>query len=228
VVLPATFEEVLSQGLAALGIAVDPASRAKLAFYAERLLAWNRKVNLTAVIDPAMVAELHLVDSLALLRTLGGARTVLDIGSGAGLPGAVLACVREDLAITCCDSGHKKVAFVKALAAQLGLNVRATAVRAMGEPESEGLPRSDAVVSRAVADPGRWLPLGARYLAGGGKVFAMLGRAPEDSALQSIAGESGLELEVVDRFVLPRSGASRAIARFRRADGANAGVPGGG
>jgi 16S rRNA (guanine527-N7)-methyltransferase len=227
VVLPESFEEVLTQGLSMLGIAVDTAGRARLAAYAERLLVWNRKVNLTSVTEPAMVAELHLVDSLALLRTLGEAQTVLDIGSGAGLPGAALACVREDLEVTCCDSVHKKVAFVKAVAAQLCLHVRATAVRAAGDPESEGLPRCDAVVSRAMADPRRWLPLGARYLGEGGKVFAMLGRAPEDAELRAIAGESGLELEVVDRFVLPRSGASRAIARFRRIGGAIGVAPGG-
>jgi 16S rRNA (guanine527-N7)-methyltransferase len=217
VALPAIFEEALSQGLEALGIEVAPSSRARLAAYAERLLAWNRKLNLTAVTGPAEVAELHIVDSLALLRTLGRARTLLDVGSGAGLPGVVLACVREDLEVTCCDAARKKVAFVKAVSAELDLRVQARAVRAGGAPGSEGLPRCDAVVSRAFAEPARWLPLGARYAAEEGRVFAMLGRAPEDAVLEALGRESGLGLEGVDRFVLPRSGARRAIARFRRA-----------
>jgi 16S rRNA (guanine527-N7)-methyltransferase len=214
--LPAVFGEVLDDGLSTLGVAVDSTGRARLGAFAERLLAWNRKVNLTAVTAPADVAELHLVDSLALLRTLGGARTVLDVGSGAGLPGAALACVRGDLEVTCCDTVHKKVAFVKAVAAELDLRVRAKAVRAAGDPEREGLPRCDAVVSRAFADPARWLPLAARYVADGGRVFAMLGRAPEDAVLDGVGRESGLAVEIVDRFVLPRSGAQRAIARYRR------------
>lgn len=215
--LPPIFDEVLGEGLAALGVEAAPAARARLAAYVERLLAWNRKVNLTAVTAPAEVAELHLVDSLALLRTLGDARTLLDVGSGAGLPGVALACVRDDLEVTCCDSAHKKVAFVKAVSAELDLRVRARAVRAAGDPDGEGLPRCEAVVSRAFAEPSRWLPLAARYLADGGRVFAMLGRAPDDEALEVVARASGLALEVVDRFVLPRSGALRAIARFRRA-----------
>ncbi len=215
--LPAIFEEVLGEGLAALDIGTNEAGRVRLAAYTERLLFWNRKVNLTSVTSPAEVAELHLVDCLALLRTLGDARTLLDIGSGAGLPGAVLGCVREDLDITCCDSVQKKVAFVKAIAAELDLKVKARSVRVTGEPDAEGLPRCDAVVSRAYADPVRWLPLGARYLADGGRLFAMLGRAPPDDTLEALARKSGLALEGVDRFVLTRSGALRAIARFRRA-----------
>ena len=214
--LPAVFDEALAEGLAALGVAVDGRGRQRLAAYAEKLLFWNRKVNLTAVTAPADVAELHLVDSLALLRTLGDARTLLDVGSGAGLPGAALACVRAGLEVTCCDAVQKKVAFVKAAAAELDLQVRARAVRATGHPEAEGLPRCEAVVSRALTDPGRWLPLGARYLAEGGKLFAMLGRAADEGALRMLAADHSLVLEVVDRFVLPRSGAQRAIARFAR------------
>ena len=171
-------------------------------------------MNLTAVTAPEQVAEVHLVDSLALLRTLGGARTVLDVGSGAGLPGVALACARPDLEVTCCDSAQKKVAFVKAVAAELALNVRGRALRAAGQPEMEGLSRADAVVSRAFADASRWLPLAVRYRAEGGKVFAMLGRAADAALLRQLGRESELELEVLDRFALPRSGAERAIARF--------------
>jgi 16S rRNA (guanine527-N7)-methyltransferase len=216
VALPPLFDEVLAAGLAHLGLEVDAPARGRLASFTESLLRWNRRVNLTAVTAPEEVAEIHLVDSLALLRTLGSARSLLDVGSGAGLPGVALACVRPYLEVTCCDTVQKKVAFVKAIAAELDLKVRARAVRASGDPEVEGLPRCDAVVSRAYADPVRWLPLGARYLADGGRVFAMLGRAPEDAALEALGGRIGLTLELVDRFVLPRSGARRAIARFRR------------
>ena len=70
-------------------------------------------------------------------------------------------------------------------------------------------------MSRALADPARWLPLGAAYLAEGGRLFAMLGRDADEQALAELAKTRGLELENIDRFVLPRSGASRAVARFR-------------
>jgi len=211
----AAFREALEEGLAALGIAVGEEGLARLERYAELLLRWNRKVNLTAVTAPAEVAERHLVDCLALLRVLGSPETLLDIGSGAGLPGLALACARPALRVVCCDRVGKKVAFVKAAAAELGLSVRGVAVRAAGAPEAEGLPRADGVVSRAFADPVRWLPLGRRYLAPGGRLVAMLGREAEEGALRRLGEAHGLRLEALDRFRLPRSGAERANAVWR-------------
>jgi 16S rRNA (guanine527-N7)-methyltransferase len=211
------FDEALRRGLEAFRIELPEGARALLERYADRLLAWNRKVNLTAITSPGEVAEKHLVDSLLLLPALSGARTLLDVGSGAGLPGVPLACVRRDLAVTCCDSVAKKVAFVKAVAAELGLDVRAVAVRAEGDPEREKLPRADAVVSRALADPESWVPLGVRYLAEGGVLLAMLGREADRARLEEIGRASGLVLDALDRYELPLSRAARAIARWRRA-----------
>jgi 16S rRNA (guanine527-N7)-methyltransferase len=105
---------------------------------------------------------------------------------------------------------------VKAVAAELGLRVRGTAVRAAGRPDREGLPRADAAVSRALAEPRRWVELGSHYLAAGGRLFAMLGREVSEGELFRIGAENGLELEALARFALPLSGAQRAIARYRR------------
>ncbi len=210
------FEEALRRGIEELSLPVDEEARARLERFADRLVAWNRRVNLTAVTEPVELAEKHFVDSLALLPLLGSARTLLDVGSGAGLPGMALACAAGELEVTCCDSVGKKVAFVKAVAAELGLKVRGVLARAQGRPEREGLPRADAVVSRALAEPGRWVPLGVHYLAEGGRLFAMLGREADEAALRSVGEGSQLVLETVSRFVLPISGAQRAIARWRR------------
>lgn len=211
------FEDALLRSAAAVGIPLDDGARSRLARFAARLLEWNRRVNLTAITDPAEVAEKHVADSLTLLRSLGPARTLLDIGSGAGIPGAVLACVRPDLQVTCVDSVAKKVAFVKAIAAELDLPVRARAVRAAGRPEAEGLGLADAVVSRALADPARWVPLGARYVAPGGVLLAMLGREDDAALLERVGAEAGLRFEGLERFVLPLSGSARGIARWRAA-----------
>jgi 16S rRNA (guanine527-N7)-methyltransferase len=209
------FHEALARGIDAFTLPVPPDALPRLERYADRLLAWNRKVNLTTITDPAEVAEKHLVDSLLLLPLLGEARTLLDVGAGAGLPGVPLACARTALEVTCCDSVAKKVAFVKAIAAELDLPVRALAVRADGDPERERLARADAVVSRALADPERWVPLGARYLAPGGTLFAMLGRDADPARLAGVGEASGLALVDVSRFELPLSRAARAIARWR-------------
>ncbi|HEX9242066.1 MAG TPA: 16S rRNA (guanine(527)-N(7))-methyltransferase RsmG [Anaeromyxobacter sp.] len=214
--MDARFREALGEGTRAFGLALPEGAESLLERYADRLLAWNRKVNLTAVTGPAEVAEKHLVDSLVLLPFVAGARTLLDVGAGAGLPGVPLACVRRDLAVTCCDSVAKKIAFVKAVAAELAIDVRAVAVRAAGEPEEERLPRADAVVSRALADPEAWVPLGARYLGEGGVLLAMLGRDADAERLSRLGAASGLRLEKLERYELPLSRSSRAIASWRR------------
>jgi 16S rRNA (guanine527-N7)-methyltransferase len=211
------FHDALGLGLRTFGLGVPAEALPLLERYADRLLAWNRKVNLTRITAPAEVAEKHLVDSLRLLPALAGARTLLDVGAGAGLPGVPLACVRRDLAVTCCDSVAKKVAFVKAVAAELAVDVRAVAVRAEGAPERERLPRADAVVSRALADPELWVPLGAAYLAEGGVLLAMLGREADRARLEAIGREAGLVLVGLETYELPVSRSARAIASWRRA-----------
>jgi 16S rRNA (guanine527-N7)-methyltransferase len=215
--MDAAFHAALRTGLDAFGLALPERALALLERYADRLLAWNRKVNLTSITAPAEVAEKHLVDSLLVLPAIAGARTLLDVGAGAGLPGVPLACARADLAVTCCDSVTKKVAFVKAVAAELGVDVRAVAVRAAGDPGAEKLPRADAVVSRALADPQAWVPLGARYLADGGVLVAMLGRGADRARLEDVGAAQGLRLERLDAYELPLSRAARAIATWRRA-----------
>ncbi len=211
------FHDALRRGLAAFRLPVGPQALPLLERFADRLLAWNRKVNLTRITAPAEVAEKHLVDALLLLPALAGARKLLDVGSGAGIPGVPLACARPDLEVTCCDSVTKKVAFVKAVSAELDVRVRAVAVRAEGEPEREKLPRADAVVSRALAEPEAWVPLGARYLADGGVLLAMLGREADRAKLEDVGRRSGLALASLETFVLPLSGSARAIAAWRRA-----------
>ncbi len=212
--LPAAFDEALEAGLRELRVGVDARGMDLLHRYVERLLFWNRKVNLTSVVEPAEVAEVHLVDCLALLRSMDQGRTVLDVGCGPGLPGVVLACACPTLHVTCCDSVGKKIAFVKSVCADLGVPVDARTVRATGRPFDDGLPAAQVVMSRAVADPVRWLPLGRGYLTEGGRLLAMLGGGTDDAELVRLGRQHGLRLAGSDRFRLPRSGALRCVATF--------------
>jgi 16S rRNA (guanine527-N7)-methyltransferase len=210
------FEQVLRSGIEALSLAVDEAAIARLVLFAERLTTWSRKVNLTAITDPAEMAEKHFLDSLVLLPALEGRTTLLDVGSGAGFPGMAVACARPRLQVTCCDSVGKKVAFVKATAAELQLAVRALPVRATGDAARDGLPLCEAVVSRALADPERWIELGAGYVGQGGVLLAMLGKGAERSHLEGLGEARGFELLGVDQFELPFSHAARAVVRWGR------------
>lgn len=77
----------LEEGLGALGLTLGPPAVNRLWAYAEALLRWNEKVNLTAITNPTEVVDKHLLDSLAVVPEVAGASTLLDLGAGAGLPG---------------------------------------------------------------------------------------------------------------------------------------------
>lgn len=112
---------VLDQGLEALGLGnLNHAQRRKLLAYIELLDKWNKVYNLTAVRDPLEMVTRHILDSLAILPYIRGPR-VLDIGTGAGLPGIPLAIARPDAAFTLLDANAKKTRFVRQAAAELDL-----------------------------------------------------------------------------------------------------------
>ncbi len=112
---------ILSQGLEALGLNnLSQAQRQKLLAYIELLDKWNKVYNLTAVRDPLEMVSRHLLDSLAILPYIRGA-DVLDIGTGAGLPGIPLAIARPDVEFTLLDANAKKTRFVRQAVAELGL-----------------------------------------------------------------------------------------------------------
>mgnify|MGYP000874978636 CR=1 FL=1 len=198
----------LLAGASAVGFPVDAAAAERLLRYLELLLAWNRKVNLTSVTDPEEAVEVHLIDSLAPARLLGATGSLLDVGAGGGLPGIPLAIVLPQLQVTLVDTVGKKVGFLKAASAVLGLsNVRAVHARVAGEPAREGLPLVDAAISRALMTPGEWVQLARPYIKDAGRILAMLGAEtpiPDD-------------LEVVEEleYRLPRSKAVRRVAVFR-------------
>ena len=101
--------------------------------------------------------------------------------------------------------------------AALGLapRVKAVQARAAGQPDAEGLPRVEAVISRALMDVGPWLALAKTYLQPGGRVLAMLGQAPDEASLQALAAGQGMALVSLRRYALPLSGDPRAVAVFK-------------
>ena len=118
-------EQRLAEGLAGLGLSLPPAAQTQLIEYIKLLEKWNRVHNLTAVREPEQMVVLHLLDSLSVLPHLEGRKTLLDVGTGAGLPGIPLAIARPDLEITLLDSNHKKTTFLAQAKAELSLaNIR--------------------------------------------------------------------------------------------------------
>src|SRR5439155_16859427 len=105
----------LVDGAQRLGVPLDDAAAGKLERYLALLVQWNQRINLTAIVEPDAVVDRHFLDSLALAPLVGDARTLLDVGSGAGFPGVVLAIARPALRVTCVESIQKKVAFLQTL-----------------------------------------------------------------------------------------------------------------
>ena len=164
----------LDRGLEALGLRLAETQRRLLLDYVELLGRWNRVYNLTAVRDPAAMVARHVLDSLTVLPHLRG-DTLLDVGSGAGLPGLVVAVARPALAVTLLDANGKKTRFCRQAAAALGLP-RVTVVQARVEDFRPAAP-FDTVVSRAFAEPAAFVAACAGLAAPGGVLVAMAGRA---------------------------------------------------
>jgi 16S rRNA (guanine527-N7)-methyltransferase len=175
----------LRRGLLALGVGVSDGQIEAFERYLALLEKWNRVYNLTAIREPERMVTHHLLDSLAILPHVRGPR-VLDVGSGAGLPGIPLAIAAPELAVTLLDSSHKKAAFLQQAVAELQLaNVTVVTARVESWPTDA---RYDTIVSRAFADLGEFVSAAARLLAPGGIAAAMKGVHPHDEIERLPAG----------------------------------------
>lgn len=212
------FFDQLQQGCQALGVGVSEDVPPKLLRLMNELLKWNAKVNLTAITEPVEVLEKHFLDSLAVLPEVDGAASLLELGAGAGFPGIPLKLARPALTVTLVDAVGKKVGFLKATIATLGLKeARGLHARAEGKPEDEGIPRAELIIARAFMDLPDWLNLAPAYLLPGGRVVAMLGKPQPDEELHARAAERKLRLVSARQYRLPFSGAKRQVAVFSQA-----------
>jgi 16S rRNA (guanine527-N7)-methyltransferase len=175
----------LRRGLLALGVASSDDQVARLERHLALLEKWNRVYNLTAIREPERMVTHHLLDSLSILPHVRGPN-VLDVGSGAGLPGIPLAIAAPGLAVTLLDSNYKKVAFLQQAVAELHLaNVTVVAARVESWATDA---RFETIVSRAFADLGEFVAAAARLLAPGGTIAAMKGVHPHDEIERLPAG----------------------------------------
>ncbi len=168
-------EERLDKGLRQLGMELPPGARNRLLDYVRLLAKWNRVYNLTSVRKPQDMVTRHLLDSLVVLPHIEGPR-VLDIGTGAGLPGMVLAIARPEWSLVLLDSSHKKLRFVRQAVTELGLeNVEVAHCRIEDYQAEEPF---DAVVSRAFSSLQEMLAQSSRLCRPEGRLFAMKGVFP--------------------------------------------------
>jgi 16S rRNA (guanine527-N7)-methyltransferase len=169
---------VLGEGIAALHLDVSPAQQSKLMDYLALMFKWNAVYNLTSLRDPMQMVTHHLLDSLAAVPAFATTHNVLDVGSGGGLPGIVLAIVRPDMNVSMIDTVHKKTAFLTQVKAELGL-VNVTVYTARVE-QLQVSDKFDVITSRAFADLSDFVNWSCHLLADGGRYIALKGVAPKD------------------------------------------------
>ena len=167
--------EQLARGIAALGINTPEASQRKLLDYIELIARWNRVHNLTAICDPRQMVSHHLLDSLAVVPHLE-AQNVLDVGSGAGLPGIPLAIQWPQAQVTLLDANHKKAAFMRQALIELGIgNANVICERIENWRPTRAF---DLVITRAFSAIEKFLELAGHSCALGGLLAAMKGTDP--------------------------------------------------
>ena len=205
--------EQLQAGLDPLGLALSCGQFDQLLAYLDLLQKWNRVYNLTAVREPTEMMTHHMLDSLAAVAPLrhhtgGKATRLLDVGSGGGLPGVVIAITCPEVAVSCVDRVGKKAAFIQQVAATLKLpNLRGlhARVESLGTEEGGGF---EVVCARAFASLPDLTVWSRAALKPGGVWMAMKGKYPGDE----IAGlAADIDMFHVEPLVVPGLDAERCI-----------------
>lgn len=212
---PEGLRPALADTCARLGLEADPAVLDRLLAYLALLVRWNATYNLTAVRDPEEMLTQHLADCLAVVGPLrrhlgtGSERRLLDVGSGGGLPGVVLAVLEPGWSVTCVDTVGKKAAFIRQAGVELALrNLRVEHARV----EALKSAPFELITSRAFASLADFVELTRGLMAPGGVWVAMKGRRPQD---ELAALPTGIDVFHVEPLIVPGLGAERCLIWMR-------------
>lgn len=215
-------KELLRRDCQTLGLTVDDEALDRLQQYLDQLARWNRTYNLTAIRDPEAMRVQHVVDSLSVLPVLDSIFRelssptdfrLLDVGSGGGLPGVVIAILRPDWQVNCVDAVAKKATFIRQVGSVLRLpNLHAWHARV----EELKLSPCQVVISRAFASMVDFARLAGDHVAPEGVLLAMKGRQPE-AEIQELE-QSGLPWKPsrLDVLQVPGLDAERCAVWLRR------------
>lgn len=208
-------EDVLGQqlerGIAALRLSLSPAQIGKLLGFVNLLAKWNQVYNLTAVRNPGAMITRHILDSLAVLPYVKGPQ-VLDVGTGAGLPGIPLAIALPDLEFVLLDSVAKKTRFIVQACSEL--QISNVMVKTQRVEKYDSLGRFDTVISRAFSSIAEFVTVaGSLCCRNGGVMLAMKGRDPQDE-LSTLP--PGYRVRNINRIVVPGLDEERHLVQIVR------------
>lgn len=201
---------LLEAGMQAMGINYSPEQRDQLLAYLQLLVTWNRAYNLTAIRDPSEMVQLHLLDSLAMLPHLSGQR-LIDVGTGAGLPGIPLAIICPQRHFTLLDSNGKKTRFLFQARCDLGLT-NLVEIQSRVELHRPAVPY-DAVLSRAFTSVADMVDKCSHLLSDEGLFLAMKGKFPQ-SELSEVGKD--YKVDASHRLQIPGVDGERHLIVIRR------------
>ena len=202
--------EQLRSGAAALDVELDEAAARRMLDYLGLLEKWNRAYNLTSVTGIGEQVVWHLLDSLSIARWLGGS-SVVDVGTGAGLPGVPLALAHPGLRFTLVESRAKRVRFLDHVCRELSLeNVEIRHSRAEDFRVTGGF---DTVVARALAALPKLVSVTGHLLAPGGIILAMKGRDP---GLEAASLGDDWRVRAIRELQVPGLAADRHLVEIER------------
>ncbi len=185
--------KILVSGIVSLNLNIDEDKLEQLLGFIKLIEKWNKAYNLTAIRDREQMARLHILDSLAIVPHIEGKR-IIDIGTGAGLPGIPLAICLPEIGFTLLDSNAKKTRFVQ----QAVLELKLKNVEVLHSRVEDYYPETpyDAVLTRAFADLSDIVKLTAHLLAGDGVLLAMKGQSMDAELAQIKAKTSVIPISV--------------------------------
>lgn len=224
----AQWRQVIRSGAADLGVQVEDRHLEQFAIHATALQQWSRRINLTAITDPAIMATKHFVDSLAPVAHIPETASLLDIGSGGGFPGLPLKVLMPSVTLTLVDASRKKAHFQAHVIRRLGAGGGAEALHLRAEAMAQQaafLGAFDVVISRAMTALDRFVDLASPLLAENGRIIAMKGR----TLVEDLAGPDSEQPEAVflanrfpgfaatvNHYVLPPDAAARTLVILDR------------
>lgn len=203
-----SIQQSIAHGVTQLGVVLPEQGAARLAAYLTLLERWNRTYNLTAVRDPEAMVIRHILDSLAIRPWIGGPQ-ILDVGSGAGLPGIPLAVACPDLTFYLLDSNGKRTRFLTQAVAELQLS-NVQIVRSRVEDYRPAL-LFNSIISRAFATLTDFCCSAGRLCAPSGRLLAMKGAIPNDELAEL---PNGYQVSAIYPLHVPHLDAERCLVHL--------------
>jgi 16S rRNA (guanine527-N7)-methyltransferase len=216
----ASTSERLLRALEILRLKSQPSQQAALLEYLSQLMRWNKTYNLTAIRDPDQALVHHIFDSLSLVAPLSRVLslnqtetpTVVDVGSGGGLPGVILAIMLPSVRVTCVDAVEKKTMFVRQMAGVLALpNLSAQHARI----ETLEPLQSTLVTSRAFASLQDFAQLAGPHVQEGGYLVAMKGREPTEELI-ALQAHTAWSAQAIEPLTVPELEGQRCLVWMQR------------